>query len=700
MNLSIKYKLIISVFLLLSAVDGFMMWYFPQRQQQQYQRAFEHELRGVGQALSVAVGIGLTNEDFASIGIAFDFAKRDQSLLFIAIADTEGEILASFPDPLKADHLQIALDAVTAGILRSERSLVLSNEISANDELFGHLILADSLDLLHEEIAAERRRILLVCLAALLIGTAIAYLIAVFIARPLQILRAATNRITSGDRAARVDIHSGDEIGELSADFNVMAEAIEEAVLLAEMKTGEAEQANQLKSQFLANMSHEIRTPMNAILGYSQLLQEDTALDEDQLHSISAIERSGDHLLALINDVLDISKIEAGREELHLAGFDLSQLATGLSTMFELRCRQQGLDWQVAEDLPRPLVHGDGNKLRQILINLLGNAAKFTDQGHIGLQIKDLGDNRFFFSVDDSGPGIPIERQKAVFDPFQQEEAGVQKGGTGLGLAIARRFVEMMGGQLALKSEPGVGTSFFFELILPPGQVPAGGLAERDWSWMQRMKAGSGIRALVVDDAEANREVLGRMLKAVGAEVAIAANGQEAVEQARRQRPDIVFMDIRMPVLDGPAARKQLVAEHGEDAMKIVAVTALVFDHQRQTYLDEGFDDFIGKPLRAEHIYVCMVDLLDLQADASTPAAAPSEAPAAVDWHGVELPDELCTALAAAVRIQSITEINIRIDELRQLGSAEESLATHLQNAARKYDIKAIRQALTELGIA
>ena len=703
MKLSIKYKLIISVFLLLSGVDGFMMWYFPWRQRQQYQRAFEHELQGVCQALSVAVGIGLSNEDFASMGVAFDFAKRDQSLLFIAIVDTQGEILASHPDLLSADHLDAARRAASASLIRSEISLVASSRISVDEEHYGYLILANSLDLLHEEIAAARLRIFLVCLLALLLGAAVTYSIAVLVSRPIHLLRDATDRIASGDLSVRVDIKSGDEIGDLGADFNAMARAVAEAVDLAETKSEEAHQANQLKSEFLANMSHEIRTPMNAILGYAQLLQEDEELDPDQLHAIGAIERSGDHLLGLINDVLDISKIEAGREELHLENFDLSYLVEGLSTMFELRCRQQGLEWQVTSGLPHLHVYGGENKLRQILINLLGNAAKFTDRGHIGLRVESRDRNRFFFEAVDTGPGIPSERQQAIFDPFQQDEAGLQKGGTGLGLAISKRFVEMMGGTLGLDSEPGVGTRFFFELELPPGREEAKA-AKRDWSWMRRRRAGTGIRALVVDDSGPNRDVLAGMLKAVGAEVEVAENGLEALEQARRVRPDIVFMDIRMPVMDGVEARKRLVEEHGEGTLKIVAVTASVFEHQRQLYLEQGFDDFIDKPLRIERIYGSIAELLGIEESAAKPEVEPEvEVEAAdargADWRDLTLPAELASGLEMAVKMHSITELNKYIDALEDLGAEEQSLAAHLRELIRKFDMRAIRDVLVELGV-
>ena len=226
--------------------------------------------------------------------------------------------------------------------------------------------------------------------------------------------------------------------------------ALREAEATARSAAEEAQQANLAKSSFLANISHEIRTPMNAIIGYAQLLQEDEDLTPKQRKAIATVEQSGDHLLALINDVLDISKIEAGREELHGQEFDLMGLVRGLGAMFEVRCMQKGIAWRLEEDLSSPVVHGDDSKVRQVLINLLGNAVKFCTLGEVTLRVKQDGEGHCYFEVTDTGPGIGSDKQALIFEPFQQDREGVKQGGTGLGLAIARRHVELMGGRLQL----------------------------------------------------------------------------------------------------------------------------------------------------------------------------------------------------------------------------------------------------------
>ena len=234
-----------------------------------------------------------------------------------------------------------------------------------------------------------------------------------------------------------------------------------------------AEQASQAKSVFLANMSHEIRTPMNAILGYAQILQQETQLEDRQRHALETIQTSGNHLLGLINDVLDLSRIEAGHLEVQLVAFDLHGLVQGLGTMFELRCAQKGLQWQVDIAENGRWVHGDENKLRQVLINLLGNAVKFTQSGAVSLHLRRTAADRCHFEVCDTGPGILPERREQIFQPFVQLESDAEEGGTGLGLTIAHQRVEAMGGRLEVAPVQGGGSRFYFDLPLPPVEETA-----------------------------------------------------------------------------------------------------------------------------------------------------------------------------------------------------------------------------------
>ena len=455
-----------------------------------------------------------------------------------------------------------------------------------------------------------------------------------------------------------------------------------------------AELANQAKSQFLANISHEIRTPMNAIIGYAQIMQNSADLSDKHRRAVSTIQTSGDHLLKLINEVLDISKIEAGRMELHVADFDLTNLLHSVSVMFDMRCREAGLTWKLERpDFDRLPVRGDEGKLMQILINLLGNAVKFTPEGSVSLCVVQQGNN-FAFEVIDTGPGIDGEEQQRLFEPFQQGQSGHRRGGTGLGLAVSRRLVELMDGKLTLRSEPGDGACFAFAIELAPGSARAQTLA-RDWSRVQRIDPARPIRALVADDVVENREILSEFLRTVGVEVLLAENGVEAVEVARRELPQIVFMDIRMPEMDGMEAMRQINENPGSDVIKVVAVSASTLDHERQQYLSAGFVEFIGKPVRIDEIYASMAELLGVEFEFSAAAEEADDAP--VDYTQIDLPTDLGTRLRDAAEVANVTELRGLLSEVSGLGGEHARLARQLQAHIDDIDMDAVLAVLDGL---
>jgi signal transduction histidine kinase/DNA-binding response OmpR family regulator len=464
---------------------------------------------------------------------------------------------------------------------------------------------------------------------------------------------------------------------------------LQEAKDEAEAARKIAERANQAKSIFLANMSHEIRTPLNAILGYTQILKRDPDLPIRQRSAIETIEESGNHLLALINDVLDISKIEAGKLELQETEFDLFRLIEGLSVMFQLRCEQKGLVWRVEWNVARthPLVYGDEGKLRQILMNLLSNAVKFTESGEVVLKVNEVGEDLFRFEIADTGIGISPEEQSKIFDPFSQGVDGVKRGGTGLGLAIAREYVRLMGGEIGMESTVGRGSRFFFSL---PLRIIKGEQTRRptDSGQVVHLADGYEVKALVADDNRENREVLSQLLLDIGVSVITAEDGREAVEAVRVHGPDIVFMDIRMPVMDGIEAVRHILESLDSPPPKIVAVSASALIHEQRRYLEAGFDDFIAKPVRAERIYECLAHLLRVEYEMR------DETVAAADPSKIALPEALISRLREAAEYGHVTELERSLQEVEQAGEEGAQLAERLRELSRNFDMEGILRIL------
>jgi PAS domain S-box-containing protein len=379
-----------------------------------------------------------------------------------------------------------------------------------------------------------------------------------------------------------------------------------------------AEAASRAKSTFLANMSHEIRTPMNAILGFTQLLQRDPSLAASQRESLDTIARSGEHLLALINDILELSKIEAGRTAVNPVAFDLQELINDLAAMFRVRTQEKNLSFVVekANDLPR-FIFADIGKLRQILINLLGNAVKFTTVGGIALRVATRACNaeclRLVIEVEDTGKGIAPGDLRKIFEYFEQAGAGdISESGSGLGLAISREFVRLMGGEIRVTSQLNKGSVFRFEIdarevVGDEAHVQQAPRRVLGFRFQQ-----PAPRILVVDDKEENRHFLREMLQRAGFMTREASNGLESVTLFKEWHPHLILMDVRMPVMDGHEAIRLIKATESGKSIPIIAVSASVLDQSREKARQNGADDFIGKPYKDYELFEKLATWLDI----------------------------------------------------------------------------------------
>jgi len=443
----------------------------------------------------------------------------------------------------------------------------------------------------------------------------------------------------------------------------------------------EADRANRAKSEFLSNMSHELRTPLNAILGFSQLLTRDTALGADQQQYLGIISRSGEHLLVLINNILQMSKIEVGLVTVNNSTFDLHKMLKNTEEMLKLQAEKKGLQLIVdaTPDLPQ-YVESDESKLRQALINVIGNAIKFTAEGGVNLRIKyELLSNKNYgqiplvdnccllFEVEDTGAGISPAEMHNLFKPFAQTESGRKaQEGTGLGLPISKQFVELMGGKMTVTSSVGCGSIFKFDIrvSLPSAvEIQVAQTARR----VVGIEPGQPeYRILAVDDRLESRLLLVRMLSSLGFAVQDAENGLQAVEIWLSWEPHLIWMDMRMPVMDGYEATKRIKAHLKGQATVIIALTASAFDEERSVILSAGCDDFVAKPFREQVILEKMAKYLgvryvyDREASLSSDAVASSDA--AATNRTAPLPFTLNASLFGSMPAEWVDELYAAAD--------------------------------------
>ncbi|MFO7535617.1 MAG: response regulator [Kiritimatiellia bacterium] len=457
--------------------------------------------------------------------------------------------------------------------------------------------------------------------------------------------------------------------------------------------------ASQAKSMFLANMSHEIRTPLNAILGFAQVLARDAALSPESREQVETIARSGEHLLGLINDILEISKIEADRVSVEPAPFDLFELLRDMEAMFRVRTRAKGVELKLGLDagVPRRIV-SDVGKLRQILINLIGNAVKFTRNGRVLIRVSVFAASDrgiLWCEVEDTGPGISARDREKIFETFMQGEGLMGTGsGTGLGLSISRRYAKLLGGEIALVwTEPGKGSIFRCEIPydLPPGAEA--GPVEPNAVISRAVMAGQRPpRILVVDDESINRRVIVRALESLGFEISEASNGQEALTQYGAILPDLVLMDIRMPVMDGIEATKKIQEQFKDRACPVIALTASAFESDKERILAAGLTGYVRKPFKLVELLDVFRTHLPVQYEyAASGAGAEKRQDEYALSDAAKWPAELRAALCKAARGADVAELEELLAGQRQSPAVDA-----LRRLLAAYDYPAIGAALSD----
>jgi signal transduction histidine kinase/CheY-like chemotaxis protein len=631
---SIRAKLtliivVISTITLLLAASLFTL-----TQLREHQRTLAENLSAIAKITGGNVQAALAFEDADDAEKILSELDNDPRIIAAEIYTKDNKIFSSYYR--FKEHIPVFEPPKEDGYFFETRQLHLSHTIyiEGEDELIGKIYIQASLEPLYQQLTRNISITAIIVLFSLFLSIILASRFQKLISVPILKLSDATDKVRDEkDFSVRVNRDDFLEIEHLCAGFNNMLEHIQtnEQQLLEsrdlleqrvtdrtkelevaniELKESKelAETANKAKSQFLASMSHELRTPLNAIIGFTELILGKVGLDNTFENYINIINQSGDHLLALINDILDMAKIEAGKLEIQRSNIDLFSMLESTIAMLDIRAQNKGIDLNVEYDSDLPqFINIDGLKFRQILINLIGNAIKFTDNGEVKLIVNYQSDEKtneignLFISIIDTGMGMKDEELKILFSPFTQTDSGRKQHGTGLGLNLSKSYIELMGGEITVDSNIGEGTRFDF--FVRTSKAEDGEVTTSSYQKIKIDTHEKNFKILIVEDIEHNRRLLAKIIDKQNFNVQSVHNGLEAIDTYTEWNPDLILMDIQMPVMNGIEALEKIRNLPGGMDVKIIAITASGLSNNIEKITINKFDEIMYKPYREREIF-------------------------------------------------------------------------------------------------
>ena len=698
---SFRAKLVVIGASLLLLALGLVTWSISALVSSHLEAELQLRSRQLRPLLNSALAVPMAQRDYASVAAILTESRVAPDLVDLRVFDSGGRLIAS--EGLFSQGTENEKSRTADSTARGSGIQEFSAPLSLGGQAVGEVRFCIS----RATAEAARRtivsQIMWIGIIALVVFSLLLGLISHLITKPLRALLIASRDIRAGNYDVDLDSKRSDEIGTLIDAFKMMTKEIKRKVseltqsealqrqylreakhqqATAEVALQKAQAATLAKSEFLANMSHEIRTPMNSVLGFSQLLQE-TALNGQQEDYITKVQTAGSALLHILDDILDYSKIEAGHLDIRTEPFSPLTLVTNVTDLFSFQAQDKGIELiaEVDPSVPQYLL-GDGLRVRQILVNLVGNAIKFTEHGEVRISVQRVAEIgsavTVRLAVSDTGIGMTAEQLARIFSAFSQADASITRrfGGTGLGLSICKRLVALMHGEMSVESIEATGSTFSFTITLEqateagalkmaelsPGAQTWGGVRDRRSKMRTAVSALRGARVLLVEDNAVNSMVAAAFLTDLGIQVTKAVNGLEALERIAQQSFDVILMDLQMPLMDGFEATRQILDKLGDRAPPIIALSASAMLQDQQACFDAGMRDHLPKPVMREQLTRTLIKWV------SHPTAARPALPAAAATALTHLQHlEVTTVSASLARAPAYGELDPLLQELEEM---------------------------------